>query len=126
MYGRRPRCGEEQVGISEPYYDLDDDWGLIVASFQSQYGVRLAVDMRSMSWREFSYLLSGLSGDTPLGAIVSIRAEKDPDRIKEMSSDQRRIRNEYLKKQASHKTTQQVDDALEQIKSAFIGMAKKK
>lgn len=108
---------------SEPYYDLNDDWSLIYASFQSQYGIRLSHDLQSMSWREFSYLVNGLSGDTPLGRIVSIRAETDPEQIKEFTEDEKRIRNEYLRKQAFKKTQKDVDDALEGIKQAFIGMA---
>lgn len=109
---------------SEPYYDLSDDWSLIYASFQSQYGIRLSTDLSSMSWREFSYLINGLSGDTPLGRIVSIRAESDPERIKEFTKDEKRIRNDYLRKQATKKSKQDVDTALEGIKQAFIGMAK--
>ena len=34
--------------------------------------------------------------DTPLGSIVSIRAEKDPKHIKEFTADQRKIRNDWL------------------------------
>ena len=77
-----------------------------------------------MSWREFSYLLEGLSGETPLGRMVSIRAEKNPERIKDFTPEQKKVRNEYLKKQASHKTAKQVDEALESIKNALIGMAR--
>ncbi len=77
-----------------------------------------------MSWREFSYLISGLSSDTPLGKIISIRAEKDPKKLKEFTPEQRKIRNDYLTKQAKHKTQKQTDDALESIKNAFVGMSK--
>ena len=77
-----------------------------------------------MSWREFSYLLEGLSGETPLGRIVSIRAEKNPERLKDFTPEQKKVRSEYLKKQASHKTEKQIHDALEGIKNALIGMAK--
>ena len=77
-----------------------------------------------MSWREFSYLLEGLSGETPLGRMVAIRAEKNPERVKDFTPEQKKVRNEYLKKQASHKTEKQVDEALEGIKNALIGMAK--
>jgi hypothetical protein len=44
-----------------------------------------------MSWREFSYFISGLSGDTPLGRIISIRAEKDPDTVKHMTDDEKAV-----------------------------------
>lgn len=76
-----------------------------------------------MSWREFSYLINGLSGDTPLGRIVSIRAEDDPERLKEFTKEEKQIRNEYRRKSATKKTEKEVDRALEGIKQAFIGMA---
>lgn len=50
-----------------------------------------------MSWQEFAHLVSGLNSDTPLGQIVAIRAEKDPKKLKNFTSEQKRIRNEWLK-----------------------------
>lgn len=76
-----------------------------------------------MSWREFSYLIEGLSGDTPLGRIIAIRAEKNPERIKEFTPEQRKIRNEYLTKQAKHKSEKQTKSVIEGLRKAFIGMA---
>ena len=49
-----------------------------------------------MSWSEFCSLLSGIMPDTPLGNIVSTRAEKDPKVLKNFSKDQKRIRNDWL------------------------------
>lgn len=49
-----------------------------------------------MSYSEFCSLLSGIMPDTPLGQIVSIRAEKDVKVIKAFTNEQRRIRNEWL------------------------------
>ena len=72
-----------------------------------------------MSWREFSYLINGLSGETPLGRIISIRAETDPEAIKNMTDDEKRIRNEYRTKMAKHKTSEECEKAYE----AFIKMA---
>ena len=97
---------------------------MIISSFQAQYGMRLSNELRTMSWREFSYLLSGLSGDSPLGRIISIRAENDPEKLKEFTPEQRKIRNKYLTRQAQHKTPQQTEEALENIKKAFIGMTR--
>ena len=76
-----------------------------------------------MSWREFSYLINGLSGETPLGRIVSIRAESDPEKLKEFTADEKKIRNDYLRKKAKTKSADEVDRALDSIKTAFIGMA---
>lgn len=75
-----------------------------------------------MSWREFSYLIEGLSGETPLGNIIAIRAEKDPERLKEFTPEQRKVRNEYLIKQANHKTKKQTENAIEDIRKVFVGM----
>jgi hypothetical protein len=51
-----------------------------------------------MSWTEFCSLLSGIMPDTPLGKIVSIRAEKDPKVIKDFTADQKKIRNDWIKR----------------------------
>lgn len=51
-----------------------------------------------MSWNEFCSMLSGIMPDTPLGSIVSIRAEKDPKVLKDFTKEQRRIRNDWIMK----------------------------
>lgn len=78
----------------ESYYDLIGDWELIEASFAQQYGIRLRRE-DDMSWDEFSTLLCGLNGETPLGHIVSIRSEKDKERLKRFTPEERKIRNEW-------------------------------
>ena len=103
---------------------MNDDWSLIVSSFQSQYGIRLSTDLKGMSWREFSYLLEGLSGETPLGRIVNVRAENDPEKLKDFTPEQRRIRSAYRSKIAKKKSGEEVENAIEQFKQAFIQLAK--
>lgn len=49
-----------------------------------------------MSYQEFISLLGGLMEDTPLGRIVSIRAEKDSERLKNFTPEQKKIRNEWI------------------------------
>lgn len=49
-----------------------------------------------MSWQEFCNLISGLMYDTPLGRIVAIRAEKDPNAIRDFTPEQKRIRNDWI------------------------------
>lgn len=51
-----------------------------------------------MSWQEFCTLLSGLLPDTPLGKIVSIRAEKDPKVLKNFTKEQKKIRNDWQRR----------------------------
>lgn len=85
----------------ESYYDFFDDWELIESSFLKQYGIRIRNDGEDdLTWREFCSLLGGIMPDTPLGQIVSIRAEKDPKVLKNYTKEQRKIRNDWLSKKA--------------------------
>ena len=77
-----------------------------------------------MSWREFSYFLEGLSHESPLGLIISIRAENDPDALKSFTPEQKKIRSEYRRKMALKKSDKEVENAIEQFKQAFIQLAK--
>lgn len=81
----------------EPYYDFIEDWELIESSFVMQYGIRLRQN-DDMSWNEFCSLLTGIMYDTPLGRVVSIRAEKDQKVIKGFSKEEKRIRDEWLRR----------------------------
>lgn len=49
-----------------------------------------------MLWPEFCSLLSGLMHDTPLGTIVGIRSEKDNEKLKNFTPEQRKIRNDWI------------------------------
>lgn len=69
-------------------------------------------------------MLEGLSGETPLGRIIAIRAETDPEVIKEMTKSERKIRNEYRRKMALNKSDKETQSALDSIKDAFIKMSK--
>ena len=69
-------------------------------------------------------MLEGLSGETPLGRIVNIRAENDPERLKEFTPEQKKIRSEYRAKIAHKKSDKDVANAIEQFKQAFIGLSK--
>lgn len=84
---------------SEPYFDLFDDFDLIVSSFQTQYGIRIySCDFKQMKWKEFAALLSGLGPTTPLGRVVAIRSEEDKEVLKNFTKEQHKIRNEYRSK----------------------------
>lgn len=88
-----------QNSNNESWYDIQDDWELIESSFLKQYGIRLRSE-NDMSWSEFCSLLSGIMPDTPLGSIVSIRSEKDKNVLKNFTTEQKKVRNEWLKKKA--------------------------
>lgn len=79
-----------------------------------------------MSWREFCYYLHGLDGRTPLGRIVCIRAEDDPERLKEFTREEKRIRAEYRTKKAKEADPQKRERVLKMIQQAFEGMAVEK
>lgn len=95
-----------------------------MSSFQSQYGLRLSREFNGgMKWAEFKSLLVGISPDTALGRIVSIRAEKDKNVLKHFSKDQHRIRREWQQRHAQSMDPQQVEDFLEKLKQAFVDLA---
>lgn len=97
---------------------------MIVASFADQYGIRIYSDtFKAMKWDEFYALLAGISPKTPLGRIVGIRAETDPEVLKEYTPDMRRIRNDWLNRQAKNKSEEETARFLESMKQAFVAMA---
>lgn len=80
---------------------------MIESSFLKQYGIRLATN-QDMSWAEFCSLLSGIMPNTPLGQIVSIRAEKDKNVIKNFTKEQKRIRFEWFARRFGKKNRKQI------------------
>lgn len=54
---------------------------------------------------EYRKLLTGLTGDTSLGYVVSIRSETDSEKIKNMTVKEKKIRRdwqEFRRKQQKH------------------------
>ena len=88
-----------------------------------QYGIRLTDD--DLPWGEFIALLAGLMPGTPLGQVVSIRAETDPDIIKCFNAEQRRIRDEWHSKKTQKISAENYDKAMAQFSAFFRGMVKK-
>lgn len=77
-----------------------------------------------MKWDEFKALVSGLSAETPLGRIVSIRAENDKDVIKRFTKEQKRIRNEWRDKLAQNMSKENYEQAMLGFEKMFEAMAK--
>jgi len=71
-----------------------------------------------MPWDEFCTLVAGLMPDTPLGSVVSIRAEKDQKAIKSFSADQRRIHREWRTRRAQKRLDD--PDKLKQDMDALV------
>ena len=78
-----------------------DDYDLIEASFLSQYGIRLKTT--ELQYDEFLNLVSCLMPDTPLGQIVAIRSEDDPDVISEFNDAQKKIYDDYRNRETLNK-----------------------
>lgn len=98
---------------------------MIVSSFQTQYGIRIYSDVfKTMKWDEFKALVSGLSADTPLGRLVSIRAENDKDILKHFTKEQKRIRNEWRSRSAQQMDKQTFEQAMLGFEKMLEAMAK--
>lgn len=76
-----------------------------------------------MKWNEFASLLSGLSPDSPLGRLVQIRTETDKEVIKNFTSHQRKIYNEWQMRKLKNSSPQANENAIEQIRQVFVSMA---
>lgn len=76
-----------------------------------------------MPWEEFKQLLMGISSDTALGKIVSVRAETNRDMLKRFTPEQRRIRSDWAKRKAKKVSEDDMEKILESFKQAFISMA---
>lgn len=68
-----------------------------------------------MSWAEFCTLLSGIMPKTPLGQIVNIRSEENEEMLKNFSSEQHKIRNEWRNKQSQKLQENTNDEEKEQM-----------
>lgn len=112
---RSPRLDfAKKQAYKEDWYDLYEDWGLIEASFTSQYGIRLRQE-DDMSWSEFCTLLAGIMPETPLGQVVSIRSENDKEVLKSFTKEQHRIRNEWRRRRTKAVALNK-DEAKKQLK----------
>lgn len=107
--------GCSTVQRNEVWFDLYEDWGLIEASFATQYGIRLREETE-MSWGEFTTLLSGIMPKTPLGQVISIRSENDKDMLKYFNQEQHRIRNKWRNRNIKKILTIDKKQAEQQIK----------
>lgn len=118
---RRQKSDLIVPGNNESWYDLIEDYDLIEASFAKQYGIRLRNEL-DMDWGEFTTLLAGIMQDTPLGNIVSIRAENDPQIIKNFSKEQKRIRSEWRKNIIKDLDKNEYEEAMKSFANIFRQM----
>ena len=93
-----------------------------MASFQSQYGIRLSTDLSGMKWREFKALMAGLDDKSPLGRLITLRAENDPKVLSRFSKSQKAIRNRWRSKKAKKVPQKDLDQFLASMEEVFKGM----
>lgn len=110
---------------SDPYYDLFEDWDLIISSFLTQYGLRIRTkEFESVSWDEFKSLLSGIDPETPLGRIVAIRSETDKNVIKHFSKDQKRIYDSWRNRKAETMSPATYDQEMKAWEQRFANLCR--
>ena len=93
---------------------------MIVSSFAQQYGIRLYYEYETIPCEEFRQLLSGLNSETPLGYVVQIRSEKDYKKIKEMSKNEKEIREKWVN--FKNKNNKKIEINTEDISKIFSKM----
>lgn len=117
---------KQKQNNSDALYDLEFDRVLIEQSIATQYGV-LPDAQGDLSYQAWSKLVSGLMDDTPLGRVVSVRAEEDRKVIAKMSPWQRQIRSDWQSFKAKRQEEspellrQQMSQLEEMLARAFGG-----
>ena len=94
---------------------------LIEQSIAKQYGV-LPSDQENLRYADWAKMVGGLMDDTPLGRVVAIRAETDPEMIRKMTSDQRGIRSEWAAFRARSATKEVKQEQIKQLQAMIAGM----
>lgn len=78
-----------------------------------------------MDWIEFTTLLAGIMPDTPLGNVISIRAEDDADTLEHFSEEQHRIRDEWRDKQTQRMIeSMNKEEVMKEVYAMFMDMSK--
>lgn len=83
--------------------------------------MRYEPDITYAEWESF---MVGLLPDSPLGKVISIRSEKDTQRIREFTKDERRIYDEWQSfrmKQISEEEEQKMMRNLERMIASMFG-----
>lgn len=74
-----------------------------------------------MTWGEFCTLLKGIMPKTPLGQVVSIRAEEDKDILKNFTKEQHEIRNDWRNRNNSvmEMTEEEKAEKIKEVQNIF-------
>ena len=93
---------------------------------RQQYGLRIqSEEFARMGWEEFADLLGGLNEQTPLARVAMIRTESDPERVRAMTPEQRRMRAEWRRRRAHARTPGEVERFLSAMQGAFASLSGK-
>ena len=98
----------------ESWYDPEYDQELIEQSIAKQYHI-LPSEQGELKYRDWALLVSGLMDDTPLGRVVLVRSESNPDRIKAFGQSERRIRAEWAAYRSLQKSPLPAEESKAQI-----------
>ena len=97
------------------WYDLAYDRTLIEQSIAKQYGI-IPSKQPHLHYADWVKLVSGLMDDTPLGRVIAIRSEDDPQIIKQFTPMQHHIRSDWRTFLANEQAkTVSMDDWMRQM-----------
>lgn len=91
---------------------------LIEQSIAKQYGV-LPSAQGELPYTDWVKLVSGLMHDTPLGQVVSIRSEDDPDTLRSFTPGQRAIRQEWREFTSGHVSSEDIQRQTAGLEAMF-------
>jgi hypothetical protein len=85
----------------------------------------LPSEQENLKYSDWAKMVSGLMDDTPLGRIVGVRSETDPNIIKNFTQEQRAIQADWRRFKFAHVPKVSEEDArrqMDQLEKAFAAM----
>lgn len=102
---------------------MEYDKVLIEQSIAKQYGV-LPSEQENLKYSDWAKMVNGLMDDTPLGRIVGLRTETDPDILKKFTPEQRAVRQDWARFKLSRTLQRPEADLRQQFALLEQAMAK--
>jgi hypothetical protein len=96
-----PHVSEDELEEMEaedpdkPILDIIENWRLIEADFQREYGINLIEALPRLSWRRFSVLLNGVSEHSVY--VLKKRNEKEGNVVVEDAEQGERVVEHFFK-----------------------------
>lgn len=109
--------------------DFDQDAGYIYAAFAQCYGMDILGKDQNLHWWKFAQLLGGISEDTKLAQIVSIRVRPLPKPTKynvEERQNLLRLKSLYRLEETEEEKRRRLQDGLRKMAATMEGMAREK